>query len=483
MARTIRATIDNRIRVHRGDLPSEEVGYHLVEALTLDNKEKWRLRELKRPPDEWKDLPDQILLWTFEDDVLTMPRGFRHDFEAGMAELGYRVEYDDQRFRKAVFRLGQTVEPRDHQPPAIEAIRQYQDLIYKAPTGSGKTITSLLAIRSLAMPSIIIVNTIAIAEQWVDRTHEALGDHYPVTIIGDRKFEISPYLTVATAQTLWARYDDLKRSGFFNRFGIVVLDECHHATARTFSIILDSFNAMYRWGVSATPEKTGDFRIAQACLGPVMHETPLGMMFEKGYLLKPRVVKVQSTVGKGVKKKKGARFNWNSTLKKVLGDNLRQDAIAVNIMNNQGKHQLVLSAQLGHLDDLERRIREMGFADRIFFLTGREDGQGRDATTRGITTHPGVIFSTIANEAVDIKILEIVHLAFPQKNVGLITQQIGRVMRSMEGKAQPVIFDYTDDHVPQLEAQWLLRSREVYRPLGIEVERVSVTDVLQMETA
>jgi superfamily II DNA or RNA helicase len=84
--------------------------------------------------------------------------------------------------------------------------------------------------------------------------------------------------------------------GFFDSFGFVCLDECHHATAETYNKILNRFSARYRVGVSATPDKTGDFELARMVLGPIIHTTH---PHEVTNLIKPRVVKIPTKFGFG----------------------------------------------------------------------------------------------------------------------------------------------------------------------------------------
>jgi superfamily II DNA or RNA helicase len=474
--------LDNRIRVNASELP-DDLAWMMAEALTFDNLEKEAAK--KNNTKGWKDMPDEIELFEIEGPFVSFPRGFRHDFEHGLAHYGITPVYDDRRQKEQFFRLGHPIKPRDHQPAAVEAIKKHEDMIYKGPTGSGKTITSLLAIRSLARRSIVLVNTLAVAEQWIKRSNQALGAHYPVTLIGDGKMEISPYLTIATAQTIWSRYDELESTGFFEMFGAAVLDECHHATALTYMAIVDRFTAQHRWGVSATPDKTGDFRIAKAVLGPVLHETPLKEMFEKGYLLKPTVLKINSRFGYGFRGAMGRRqSNYTKMMSELVKDPMRNIAIARQMMLLRQRKQLVLSARLEQLDRLKDMLIEEGFPEEyIFFLTGRETREQREALEAQVYDSPYcVVFSTIANEAVDIPPLDVVHLVYPQKNTGLITQQIGRIMRAMEGKLTPLVIDWTDNNVGPLSAQWTARKREVYLPLGIPIQRKQVDDLLRGAT-
>jgi superfamily II DNA or RNA helicase len=61
-------------------------------------------------------------------------------------------------------------------------------------------------------------------------------------------------------------------------------------------------------------------------------------------------------------------------------------------------------------------------------------------------------------------------LPFPQKNAGLVTQQVGRVEREHPDKADALIYDFADMNVGPLEKQWRVRRFEVYEPRGYKIE-------------
>jgi superfamily II DNA or RNA helicase len=87
-----------------------------------------------------------------------------------------------------------------------------------------------------------------------------------------------------------------------------------------------------------------------------------------------------------------------------------------------------------------------------------------------IANAPGAMLSTLADEALDIPRLDRIHLVFPQRNPGLVTQQVGRVERKHPDKTDAYIFDYVDSNVGALEAQWKVRRTEVYMPRGYKVQ-------------
>lgn len=64
-------------------------------------------------------------------------------------------------------------------------------------------------------------------------------------------------------------YSKGKYQDMLNSYGMVIMDECHHAASKTSIQLLQKINAKYVYGVSATP-KRGDHldRIIYMLLGP-----------------------------------------------------------------------------------------------------------------------------------------------------------------------------------------------------------------------
>ena len=246
------------------------------------------------------------------------------------------------------------------------------------------------------------------------------------------------------------------------------LDEMHHATADTYSKVIHHFSSRYRIGVSATPDKTGDFMLASDVLGPIFHETTPEQVSS---LLKPRVERVSTDfyfpfVGT---RSRYQRSNYPQMIQALVNDYGRNGLIVNKIMDNRGHHQLVLSKRLGHIDLLADMLTDAGWNEQLLILTAEASSADRQKITDMISKEPGVVFSTLADEALDIPRLDRGHLAFPQKNPGLITQQVGRFERKHPDKNDAVIYDYADMKITPLKKQWTTRRREVYMRRNYEI--------------
>lgn len=467
----MKVQVDSKIRVNVKDLPAG-ASQMLMEALSIPNTEKDKAQKMNKWG--WERMPDFIALWDLRGDVLEMPRGFFDDFRTGITMMGGDIEVEESTsFPTHEEYLGEPINLRPWQEPQVEAIFDQAQGIIKSPAGSGKTVSTLAAIQALKVKALVIVNTKDILWQWQERIHGFWHEDVHIGQVGDGIFDISDTITIATAQTIHSRYDDLLEAGFFDEFGFVCLDECHHATAETYNRIVDTFSSRYRIGVSATPDKSGEFQLATKVLGNIICDTDPSTV---DALQRPTVFKVPTKFGFDFKSHRRGS-NYPQMISALAEDAERNQLIAKNIINNGGHHQLVISKRLKHLEAVKEILEKERFPDPVVTIVGKDDNEHRREAKALAEREPCVILSTLADEAMDIPRLDRLHLIFPQKNAGLVTQQVGRVERVHDEKHNAFIFDYCDLNIGPLENQWRTRRFEVYESRGYEIFTLKAEDV------
>jgi superfamily II DNA or RNA helicase len=92
--------------------------------------------------------------------------------------------------------------------------------------------------------------------------------------------------------------------------------------------------------------------------------------------------------------------------------------------------------------------------------------------------NPSILFSTLADEALDIPRLDSIFLVFPQRNPGLIEQQIGRICREHPAKQSTSVFDFVDNNVGPLNAQWMVRRKIVYEANDYDIHVVTSRQIM-----
>ncbi len=115
------------------------------------------------------------------------------------------------------------------------------------PTGSGKTLIAVAAISELKTPTIIVVPTLDLVEQW----QRVLTTEFDteIGVYGGGENVLQP-ITVSTYDSAYLRATELG-----NRFGLIIFDEVHHLPSAGFRHIAEMFVSPYRMGLTATYER------------------------------------------------------------------------------------------------------------------------------------------------------------------------------------------------------------------------------------
>lgn len=172
-------------------------------------------------------------------------------------------------------RLSCKVRLRPYQRKGLEAwIKADRRGVLVLPTGAGKTFIALEAINLLKAPTLIIVPTLDLLEQWRDR------------LAGAFKIEVGSYgggeevlrcLTVTTYDSAYMKGEVLG-----NRFILIVFDEVHHLPAPSYSQIGEMYVAPYRMGLTATPEREdGMHRMLPRLVGDIVYRVRIDALTGK----------------------------------------------------------------------------------------------------------------------------------------------------------------------------------------------------------
>jgi superfamily II DNA or RNA helicase len=254
-------------------------------------------------------------------------------------------------------------------------------------------------------------------------------------------------IVVTTVQTLTA-VADLHQYPF----GLVILDEAHHAPASTFQTVLGAIQCETVYGLTATPERSDGWTPAMyAWLGPKRYEVQARDLQAIGLTLAPRIVIVKTgcyaTTG-----------DFTEACTQLAASDER-NAIIAELVETHGEFpQLVLTSRIEHAEELAKVI------PNSIVVTGRSKLREKAfADIRGKVVNV-LIATQLADEGLDLPGLVAVHLTMPSRAEGRVVQRVGRVMRAAPGKGRPTVYDYVDD-MGLFESQARARMK-AYRELG-----------------
>ena len=458
----MRVTISNEIRIQG---PPKELVERVRQELTMPNPEYVKKQRMGL----WTGKTDQQLYFYHVDgSSLVIPCG------AGKLVRPYRgadtIIEQDLADNGSILYPGAEVPFYDYQKEAVEAMEIAGCGILQSPCGSGKTQMGIALAAKLQRKTLWVTHTADLLNQSYDRARQ----YYPETILGRitaGKVHIGSHMTFATVQTL----SKLDLQKYKYTWDVVIVDECHRvsgtpASAKMFYRVVSSLAARYKYGLSATVHRSdGLIRSTFAVLGEVQYQVPDKAVAEK-------TMQVQV-----LRRDTGIEINRccldtdgtlvYSKLIPYLTEHLeRNQMIAKDLAANCRHYNLILSDRLQHLQQLRAMLPA-----ELWGLTAMIDGKmtSKKAKAKRIQAIEDMrsgriryLFASfsLAKEGLDIPRLDRLYLTTPKKDYAIVTQSIGRIARTFEGKGQPVCYDYVDN-IGFCENQWK-RRRTSYRKAG-----------------
>jgi len=312
---------------------------------------------------------------------------------------------------------------RDSQAKVHDSIQD--SAIINAFVSWGKTFTAIAVAATLGQKTLVVVHTLALRDQWEKEIEHCLG--IKPGIIGSGKFDVTPIIVVANVQTLGKKMKEIQ-----NMFGTLILDEMHHVSAPTFSKIIDKSNARYKIGLSGTlKRKDGKHVIFNDYFGFDVHQPP------KENYITPRVVLVKSET----RFPDSAKIPWANRVNAVAYDEGYQRMISqlASVYAAKGHKVLVVSDRVQFLN----RCADLT-GNNAICITGELPHEQRDEELKKIKDGTADILygsQSIFSEGISVNELSCLILGTPINNEPLLIQLIGRVIRKMDGKIQPVVLD------------------------------------------
>lgn len=313
-------------------------------------------------------------------------------------------------------------------PSQVDAVETLVDCgLANAPVGFGKTLIGLGLAAKYQQKTLIITTTTTIRDMWVAEVEKWFG--FKPGVIGGGKFDISTPIVVGNIQTVRARLDKIS-----DQFGIIIVDEVHRSVAETFTKVLNSMKARYKFGLSGTLErKDGLHCVLQDYFG-----------FHK------YVGKVENTMiptvhlySSNLELAMNEFIPWANMISKIMNDEDYKHMLLLLLVSyiEQGHKVLVVCDRTAPLEWLHEQL-----PNDSLIITGKITGvEKRQAIMDAVTNSKkgiGLLATqSIFSEGVSLNALSAVLLATPVNNEPLLIQICGRVMRHEEGKLNPVIID------------------------------------------
>lgn len=330
---------------------------------------------------------------------------------------------------------------REGQPEVVQGCidemkrMEFGGAIAEVPTGGGKTTIGCEISRRLGVKTLIITHTTVLRDQWVvDGINKFLPNSRVGFIQADNYDVKDKDVVIGMLQSL-ALKDDYPPE-LYEEFGLIITDEVHLTGAAEFSRALPRFGARWLLGLSGTLQrKDRAENVFKYNIGGVVS----GMSQVK--IMEPHVYFVDTRYtwfggNRGLDRQK------NGFLKSIVDSDVRNEIIVRQAVKaaESGRQVLVLSERVEHVKQLSamiyQRLSPKGIS--VGIMVGASTKAERDAGAKSQVICATVqLIGTGFNEPR----LDTLIFATPIQDV---TQPVGRILRVVEGKKQPLVLDLVD---------------------------------------
>lgn len=477
--KSITITRASGIFIPIGSLSAKAVN-HLKRIAAFKNPEFYAKLGMRLPV---YNLPRIISCSELADDYLMLPRGCEGAAVDFFKSNGIEVEIEDKT------NPGQAIEAEfngtlyEEQQRALESLEVHRCGTLYATTAFGKTVTAAALIARKKVNTLILVHTKALLDQWRERLGEYLStDFQPEEQRKGRgrrkKFQQYGVLS-ATENTLNGKIDiallqscmaDNEVKPFVRDYGMVIVDECHHAPAVNFERVLREVNARYVYGLTATPiRKDGHQPIIFMQCGEIRYTADTKSQQSKQSfrrLLIPRFTSYRNLKADG--------GNYAQVIDELIENESRNKLILDDVASNlsEGRTPIVLTARTAHVGLLAEQCRKI--CPNVIRLVGNDSAKAKREIMEQLNSVPDdeplVVVATgkYVGEGFDLPRLDTLMLAMPVSWKGLIAQYTGRLHRNHPGKTETRIYDYIDLRVPICDSMYRKRLHG-YRAVGYSI--------------
>ncbi len=339
----------------------------------------------------------------------------------------------------------------DYQETAVQVMLSSQYGILQSAAGSGKTQMGIALATRLGKRTLWLCHTKDLINQSKERAERYI-DKSLIGTITEGKVNLGSGITFATIQTMCK----LDLSQYKDYWDCIITDEVHRVSGSPTAVtqyqkVLNALAARHKYGLSATVHRAdGMIEATYALVGEIVYRVPDEAIADKIMKVGIKCIGTGTEISREALNTDGT-INYSKLINYLCDDWARTHLIGGYIVANAEYSSLILSDRLQHLDDLMACLPASMRKDAVMIsgkMTTKKGKAEREQALEDMRTgKKKYLFATysLAKEGLDIPRLERLYLTTPQKDYAVVTQSIGRIARTFEGKAAPMAYDFVDN--------------------------------------
>lgn len=327
---------------------------------------------------------------------------------------------------------------RPYQEKALEEIRAHmgrgtKKILLQLPTGAGKTVIFckvLKGVKEKGKHAIMVVRGRSLVSQGSDRLEREGVDH-GVLMYKHPKTDPKNSIQVCSIDTLRAR-------GIYPKADLIVLDEVHFATSKSYKNFLARYPDAYLLGVTATPyPKKGLGHVAKKVVNPISMKE----LITQGYLVPPVYYAPFVPDLEGVRVSKSTDDYVHEDIEKKMGS-ITGDLVSHWIKFGENRKSICFAVSIKHSLAIVQRFKDCGIAAE--HIEADTSDEKRKAVLKDLEEGKISVISNVGIlcTGVDLPFVSCIIMARPTKSYNLYIQQAGRGTRIFDGKSNFILLDH-----------------------------------------
>ena len=302
------------------------------------------------------------------------------------------------------------------------------------PTGTGKTVLACHVARQFKRTLFLVHR-----EELVAQTAATMTRIDPGLLQGfirPGQHDVAAF-TVGMIQTINNRLSKLAPDAF----DCVILDEAHHAAAKSWRTVADHFTPRLRLGLSATPERLDGLALSNL-FTEISYSMTLADAVNEAYLVPPSAIQCLTSVNISAVHTRGGDLAEDE-LAALVDDPARNAFIAQKYIEHcPGRRAIAFAVNIAHAQNLVEAFRAVGV--KAEWVSGADPLRSEKLARFAAGEFQILANCQILTEGFDDCGVDAILLCRPTKSRSLFCQMLGRGLRLNPGKENCRVLDFVD---------------------------------------
>lgn len=360
---------------------------------------------------------------------------------------------------------------------------KFNNVMFQMPTGTGKTRLFTSIIKDINEYSIqnreaVKILIIAHRTELIDQIDDSLKKYaIPHNVIaGGVKKNWRLPVNVASIQTITHPNNIDKAKQLDVQF--IIIDEAHHAKARTYKKLWELFPKSKKLGVTATPWRMNHSGFKDLFQKLIL-SMPVKEFIKKGYLSPYKYFSlkddsdIQTTIDH-IELDQFGEYKENSMEQMMDIGKIRAQLLNSYLALAEGKKGIIYAININHAKHISKEYEDAGY-NVVAIDSKTPSKERRELVTKFKRGDIDIIVNVdIFSEGFDCPDIEFIQLARPTRSLVKYLQQVGRGLRKVEGKEDCIILDnvgmYSRFGLPDAKRFWNyhFEGHAVIEPLPVQ---------------